>query len=50
MRLERPAKVTRIIKEFIEIYDEQGDTIRDQVIEFLTLLHDKALIQVKDET
>ena len=49
IRLDQPIKISRLIQEFAEVYDEKEIIIRNQVMEFLTTLHSKSLIQILDE-
>ena len=49
IRLDQPIKISRLIQEFAEVYDEKEIIIRNQVMEFLTMLHNKSLIQILDE-
>ena len=48
-RLNQPIKISRLIQEFTEIYDEKERIIHDHVMEFLTMLYNKSLIQILDE-
>ena len=48
-RLDQPIKISRLIQEFTEAYDEKESIIHDHVMEFLTILHNKSLIQILDE-
>ena len=50
IRLDKPIKVSLLIHEFVELYDEKEVVIHDHIIEFLTMLHKKSLIQLLDET
>ena len=50
IRLDQPIKISRLIQEFTETYDEKEESIiHDHVMEFLTILHNKSLIQILDE-
>jgi hypothetical protein len=49
LRLDQPVIVSSLISEFIELYDEDRDIIKVQVLEFLNHLYDKRLINVLNE-
>lgn len=50
IRLDQPILVSKLIQEFTEVYDEKEIIIHDHIIEFLTMLYKKSLIQILDET
>ncbi len=49
-RLDQPIKVSKLIQEFAEVYDEKEIIIQNHIIEFLTMLYKKSLIRLHDET
>jgi len=48
-RLDQPIKISRLIQDFTEVYDENESIIHDHVMEFLNILHNKSLIQILHE-
>ena len=49
-RLSEPIRVSELIKEFVDIYDEEEAIIRVHILEFLSLLADKSLIRNLDDS
>lgn len=48
-RLSEPIRVSELIREFVDIYDEQEALIREHILDFLSSLADKSLLQTLDD-
>ena len=49
-RLTEPIRVSELIKEFVELYDEDEAIIREHILEFLATLDERSLIGDIDDS
>ena len=49
-RLDEPICVSVLIKEFLEIYNEEEAIIREHILEFLTALDERSLLNFTDDS